>query len=78
MTPLTDNQIKELAKVLLLNGGNVYNVVQRQYGIKVGEEIFDQLEKVGDIFKCEECNLWMENVDGLDGICHSCSEDMEG
>ena len=58
---LSEEQIKELAKTLIKHGrANVYALTESMFGVKVGEEIFDQLEKA-DCFKCRRAtsgNRW--------------------
>lgn len=53
--------------------------LEKMFAIKVGDEIFDFLEGVEEIFQCEECDTWLNmsvHERKQPGYCRSCAEDM--
>ena len=57
---LADAQLSEVAACLRGKRMNVYFLVRSRFGIKVGEEIFKQLEEKHRLFKCENCDVWLD------------------
>lgn len=79
MNLLTDDQAKEVAQKLLANGGNVYRRVESILGRPLDDPeidaVYEQVEKAGGIFKCNECNGWFEVTDRCswrDDACVEC------
>jgi hypothetical protein len=56
----TNEQILAIGDKVLGTRSNVYFVAKAILGHEIGEEIFDMLEKVAGIFKCEHCSMWLE------------------
>lgn len=76
---LTDEQLTTLGQTLLNTTNNVYRVVESMFGIEVGDEVFDGLERVAKMFKCDECNVWMPLTNRADGfdMCDSCLDEID-
>src|SRR4051812_22432903 len=84
---LTHELLDVLAKRLVGTTHNVYHELiavvglnQSESAVATGDEIFELLEKVGRIFKCEECGLWL-SIDqrdrSIEGMCTSCVDDID-
>lgn len=74
-TALTDGQVKKLANTLEGTRWNVYTLAKSMFKADVGEEIFERLQAVANLRKCEECNLWKygsEFYDKVSIICNGC------
>lgn len=78
---LTDLQIKDLADKLIDTSNNVYRLVERHYkGAEFDDDDFDRLEKLGGVFRCEECNRWMstgEKDASVDCMCVECVNELD-
>jgi len=73
---LTDEQIDKLAGKLVHSSQNVFRVAEKMFGVEVEDEVFDQLQKVGKIFKCEQCDQWLPIADlekNFDELCKECA-----
>jgi len=79
---LTDDQIKKLADQLIDTCSNVYRVAERMgEGVVINDDDFDRLEKLGGVFKCEECNRWKslsEKDRSVDCMCVECVDEIDG
>jgi uncharacterized protein YbaR (Trm112 family) len=76
---LTDEQYKELGGILLKVGGNVYTIVEEKYGVEFTDDDWEKLEKKGGVFKCENCNRWLdisEEDPGVPDFCTLCIDTM--
>lgn len=67
---LTNEQVKELAGVLLDSTKNVYTECKRLFAIDEDESVFERLAEVG-CAKCIECNVWLS----LDAWSDDCTEE---
>lgn len=73
---LTDEQVNQLADEIIDGNRNVYREAERLFGVEVSDEVFDQLEKIAGIFKCDDCNQWLAKAYkdmGLESTCTVCS-----
>lgn len=78
---LTDEQIGKLTDKLIHSSRNVYTLAESMFGVKVGDEVFEQLKAgEGGIFKCDECNEWLPNDMRDQGMecdfCYECVTEM--
>jgi hypothetical protein len=80
---LTDEQVEHLGDLLIDTRKNVYEIAQQEFGISVGDDIFDRLKNIdgGDngMFKCVECNTWflLDAMSGQEDVCFDCSAEEE-
>jgi hypothetical protein len=83
ISPLTDEQAQQVARRIYDTSNNVYRIAEEILGRKLndeGEAVYEQVEKVGKIFKCSECNIWKsdsEKCEWRDDCCIECSEEEE-
>lgn len=79
---LSDDEIKTLAGQIDGTKANVYRTCTRMFGIPdVDDVIFDRLEAVAKIFKCESCDWWMpvwKQDSAVKGHCGECVDNMDG
>lgn len=77
---LTDAQIDQLAGRLCSTQLNVYEVAKAMFNVRTDDTLFDRLEKVGRVFKCEECGFWLPITDkdrSIDNACATCVDVMD-
>lgn len=80
---LTKKQYIELADKLLGTSQNVYILASRLFGCKsFDDEDWDQLKKIGGVFKCEQCDEWMlvkeEEDKHVADMCRDCVDVIDG
>lgn len=78
---LTDDQLKQLSDKLIDTSINVYTLALNMFGLTFREEDWDRLEKVGEVFKCEQCSLWLSTDvkdDSITGMCTPCVDALDG
>ncbi len=77
---LTDDQLILLANKLRGTRNNVYTLVKTLFRLDVTDSVFDQLKETAKLFKCEECNEWMDlqsrEPELVSDICRDCVDDM--
>jgi hypothetical protein len=77
---LTPEQIKLLADKLVDTSKNVYTVAETMFpGAEVDDSTFDDLEKHGDIFKCDLCDTWLGcclKDESIPEMCEICAGSM--
>lgn len=78
----TDKQLSALADKLIDTSSNIYLVAKTMFPkVKITDADWERLEKIGKIFKCEECNLWRGmslKVPHLISTCVECDEEDDG
>lgn len=69
--------MQQLGKKLVGTGGNVYAATQELFGLKVDEDVFDDLEKTPGIFRCVGCPQWLEvrELSQIDKHCRDCIDE---
>lgn len=82
LSPLTDEQANLIADQIAQTSNNVYRVAEtildRKLTTEETEPVYQHVEKVGEIFKCAECNQWKANSERTphrDDLCCECDED---
>lgn len=79
-TGLTVEQIEQLAAALRGTCNHVYITAARLFGKEYGEGLFDDLLKFANLFKCEECNEWLDITERDEAmssdICTACVDEI--
>ena len=77
---LTKNQAKKIAASLVGTRKNIHTVMQGLVGRGAQDEDWETLEKVGGVFKCDECSMWLrtdEKANGHESTCQECVDERE-
>lgn len=83
-SPLTDEQADQVAYRIAQTTLNVFTVAGEILGRKLdldeNDSVYKQVEEVGKIFKCAECNVWRADSEkgSRDDCCVECDEEDEG
>lgn len=79
-SPLTDEQAKEIACNIVDTSKNVYRevelVLHRELVAEEHDEVYEHVSRMGDMFKCSECNNWTDHAlvsTERDDLCEECA-----
>lgn len=80
---LTTDQARQIGDSLLNTRQNAWTVMKNVAGADkdYGDEDWDLIKSVGNIFKCEECNTWQpisEKCGWRDDMCKECDDEQRG
>lgn len=76
-TFLTDAEIDQLAAAVHATTQNIFRAAERMFpGRKFRDKDWDRLERIGKVFKCDECNEFLTTdckAVGFESCCESCA-----
>lgn len=75
---LTDEELKTLADSLSGTSNNVYTACAHLFNVDFQEAQWKRLEKIGGLFKCEDCEQWQslsKRDKEIDYACTDCIRD---
>lgn len=72
---LSAAQMKRLVEILAGCSSNVFRTCELEFGVVVGDEVFDRLATEFSLRKCVECNVWHEFPEG--DVCWDCLSEQD-